>query len=163
MATPTVDFGKTEAWAVINSCFLQGKRGWKATEIMKEVLKDDCSSYSTMKIWASQFLSGHFKVIDEPQLWINVHNHKGQSWCCACPDSQDFSKSFSQDSGDFLKKGWQHHPQHSRHDKKAKSLLPCMWSKRRLLTFQINNRRTLHLCIYLAVPLSKALIITTDS
>eukprot|EP00106_Octopus_bimaculoides_P014955 XP_014782397.1 PREDICTED: uncharacterized protein LOC106877875 [Octopus bimaculoides] len=35
--------------------------------MIKEVLKDGCSSYSTVKIWVSRYRTGHFEVIDEPQ------------------------------------------------------------------------------------------------
>uniref|UniRef100_A0A0L8GGK9 Mos1 transposase HTH domain-containing protein n=1 Tax=Octopus bimaculoides TaxID=37653 RepID=A0A0L8GGK9_OCTBM len=34
---------------------------------MKEVLKDGCPSYSTVKIWVPRFWTDHFKVTDGPQ------------------------------------------------------------------------------------------------
>ncbi|KAK7068931.1 hypothetical protein SK128_000163, partial [Halocaridina rubra] len=34
---------------------------------MQEVLKDDCPLYSTAKIWATRFRTGHFEVTDVSQ------------------------------------------------------------------------------------------------
>ncbi|XP_076057310.1 histone-lysine N-methyltransferase SETMAR-like [Oratosquilla oratoria] len=67
MAAPTVDFGKIEARAVMKFLFLQGKGVVEIHGEMKDVLKDDCPSYSTVKMWVSRFQTGHFKVTDEPR------------------------------------------------------------------------------------------------
>ncbi|KAK7079207.1 hypothetical protein SK128_003943 [Halocaridina rubra] len=48
MAAPTVDFGKIEEQVVMRFFFLQGKGVAESHCQIKEVLKDDCPSYSTV-------------------------------------------------------------------------------------------------------------------
>ncbi|XP_076028457.1 protein GVQW3-like [Oratosquilla oratoria] len=67
MAAPTVDFRKIEARVVMKFFFLQGKWAVEIHGEIKNVLKDDCLSYSTMKMWMSRSRSGHFEVTDEPR------------------------------------------------------------------------------------------------
>ena len=67
MSAPTVDFGKIEARAVMKFVFLQDKGAAEIHGEMKNVLKDDCPSYSTVKMWVSRFRTGHFEVTDEPR------------------------------------------------------------------------------------------------
>ena len=67
MAAAKVEFGKTEVQAVMKFLFLQDKGVLQIHSEMKEVLKDDCPSCSTVKTWVSRFKTGHFEVTDEPR------------------------------------------------------------------------------------------------
>ncbi|KAK7085039.1 hypothetical protein SK128_002470 [Halocaridina rubra] len=62
MAATTVDYGKIEAWVVMEFLFLQGKG---AAEIHGK-MKDDCPLYSTVKSWVARFWTSHLEVTDEP-------------------------------------------------------------------------------------------------
>ena len=53
-----VDFGKIEARVVMKFLFLQGKGAAEINGEMKDVLKDDCPSYSTVKMWVSKSTVG---------------------------------------------------------------------------------------------------------
>lgn len=46
--------------------FLQGKGAAETHGKMKDVLKDDCPSCSTIKMWVPRFRIGHFEVTGEP-------------------------------------------------------------------------------------------------
>ncbi|XP_076048668.1 uncharacterized protein LOC143029705 [Oratosquilla oratoria] len=67
IAAPTVDFGKIEAQVIMNFLFLQDKGVAEIHGEMKDVLKDDCLSHSTVKMWVSRFWTGHFEVTGEPR------------------------------------------------------------------------------------------------
>ncbi|CAI9729339.1 Hypothetical predicted protein [Octopus vulgaris] len=62
---PTVDFGKSVARVVMKFLFLQGKGAVEIHGKRKEILKDGCLSYSTMKIWVLSFQADRFEVADE--------------------------------------------------------------------------------------------------
>ncbi|XP_076030038.1 protein GVQW3-like [Oratosquilla oratoria] len=67
MAAPTNDFGQIEARAVMKFLFFQCKGAAEIHGEIKDVLKDDCPSCSSVKMCVSKFRTGYFEVTDEPR------------------------------------------------------------------------------------------------
>jgi len=70
MSGDTRDFNNIETRAVIMFFFLplQGNAPKEIHDILKETLRENASSYATVKNWMAEFKRGDFSTCDEPRL-----------------------------------------------------------------------------------------------